>query len=79
MTANLVFAYGFYLLPVFFPKVIWLGLAPVLVGAILQVIGHAIFVNIKLRSFYSPGVATAVFGHLPIGAIYIHHILLRRT
>ena len=75
MVANLVFAYEFYLLPVFFPKVIWLGLAPVLVGAILQVIGHAIFVNIKLRSFYSPGVATAVFGHLPIGAISIHHIL----
>src|ERR687883_1631858 len=55
MAANLVFAYGFYLLPVFFPAVIWLGLAPVLVGAILQVIGHAIFVNIKLRSFYTPG------------------------
>jgi hypothetical protein len=75
MAANLVFAYGFYLVPVFFPDVIWLGLAPVLVGAVLQVIGHAIYVNIKLRTLYSPGVATAVLGHLPIGVIYIHHIL----
>src|SRR5918998_6408461 len=75
MAANVLFAYTVYLIPVFFPDVIWLGLAPVLIGAVLQVIGHAIYVNIKLRSFYSPGVATAVFGHLPIGVIYIHHIL----
>lgn len=75
MVANLIFAYGFYLLPVFFPNVIWLGLAPVLIGLIMQVIGHAIYVNMKLRSFYSPGVAATVFGHIPIGVIYIHHIL----
>ena len=74
MVANLIFAYVFYLLPVFFPSVIWLGLAPVLVGAILQVIGHAIYVNIKLQTFYSPGVATAVFGFLPIGMLYLYHI-----
>ena len=75
MVANLIFAYGFYLLPVFFPNVIWLGLAPVLIGLIMQFIGHVIYVNMKLRSFYSPGVAATVFGHIPIGVIYIHHIL----
>lgn len=75
MVANLIFAYGFYLLPVFFPNVIWLGLAPVLIGLTIQVIGHVIYVNIKLRSFYSPGVAATVFGHIPIGVIYIYHII----
>lgn len=75
MAANLTFAYGFYLLPVFFPDVIWLGLAPVLVGLIVQLLGHAIYVNLKIRSFYSPGVATTVFGHVPIGVIYIYYIL----
>lgn len=75
MVANLIFAYGFYLLPVFFPDVIWLGLATVLIGAIAQFIGHAIFVNIKLKSLYSHGVATDVFGWLPIGVIYIYYIL----
>lgn len=75
MVANLIFAYGFYLIPVFFPTVIWLGLATVLVGAIAQFIGHAIFVNIKLKSFYSPGVATDVFGWIPIGVVYIYYIL----
>jgi hypothetical protein len=75
MVANLIFAYGFYLFPVFFPTVIWLGLAPVLVGLTVQFIGHGIYVNIKLRSFYSPGVAATVFGHVPIGVIYIYHVV----
>lgn len=76
MVTNLILAYGFYLLPVFFPNVIWLGLAPVLLGLIVQFIGHVIYVNIKLRSFYSPGAAAVVFGFVPIGVIYIHHIIV---
>ncbi len=75
MVANLIFAYGFYLLPVFFPNVIWLGLATILIGAIAQFFGHAIFVNIKLKSLWSPGVFTDVFGWIPIGAVYIWYIL----
>lgn len=74
MVANLVFAYGFYLLPVFFPNAIWFGLAPVLVGLTMQFFGHVIYVNMKLRSPYSPGVATTVFGHVPVGLIYIYYI-----
>jgi Protein of unknown function with HXXEE motif len=74
MVANIIFAYGFYLPPVFFPNVIWLGLAPVLVGLTMQFFGHVIYVNMKLRTFYSPGVATTVFGHLPVGVIYIYYI-----
>jgi hypothetical protein len=72
--ANLTFAYVFYLLPVFFPHVIWLGLSTMIVGAVLQVIGHAIVVNYQIRSLYSPGVATAVFGWLPLGVIYVYYV-----
>ena len=72
--ANVTFAYAFYLLPIFFPRTIWLGLATIIVGAVLQVIGHGIVVNYQLRSFYSPGVATAVFGWLPIGIVYVYYI-----
>ena len=72
--ANVTFAYVFYLLPVFFPHTIWLGLATVIVGAVLQVIGHAVIVNYQLRSLYSPGVATAVFGWLPLGVIYVYYV-----
>ena len=75
MMANIIFAYVFFLLPVFFPNVIWLGLAPVLVGSILQFISHGIYTNIKLKSFYNPGVAATVFGHIPIGVLYIYNIV----
>jgi len=74
MAANVLFAYTAFLIPVFFPHVIWLGLAPILIGAVLQVIGHAIYVNIKIRSLTSPGTLTAVFGFLPVAVIYIDHI-----
>ena len=76
--ANCTFAYVFYLLPILFPNTIWLGLATFIVGAVLQVIGHAIFVNYRIRSLYSPGVATAVFGWLPLGAIYVNYIYEHR-
>ena len=75
MVANLIFAYVFFLVPVFFPNVIWLGLASVLVGSIIQFISHGIYTNIKLRSFYNPGLAATVFGHIPIGVIYINYIV----
>ncbi len=72
--ANVAFAYVFYLLPVFFPDTIWLGLSTIILGAVLQVIGHAILVNYQIRSLYSPGVATAVFGWLPLGVVYVYYI-----
>jgi len=75
MVANLIFAYGFYLVPVFFPNVIWLGLAPVLSGITIQLVGHAILMNRRLRTVYSPGVASIVFGWLPIGVVYIYYIV----
>ena len=72
--ANVAFAYVFYLLPVFFPGTVWLGLSTIIVGAVLQVIGHGILVNYEIRSLYSPGVATAVFGWLPLGVVYVYYI-----
>ena len=72
--ANCVFAYVFYLLPVFFPHTIWLGLAPVLVGVVIQTAGHCFYVNYRIRSLYSPGVATTILGFIPVGAIYIYYI-----
>jgi hypothetical protein len=74
MVANLIYSYGFFLPPIFFPGSIWLGLAPVLVGSIIQFISHGIYTNIKLRYFYNPGLLTNVFGHIPIAIFYIGHI-----
>src|SRR5207245_2575099 len=70
MLVNVLITYGFYLVPVFFPKVIWLGLAPVLMG-MLQFVVHGVVTNVKLKSIYNPGLAAVVFGHIPIGVFYI--------
>jgi Protein of unknown function with HXXEE motif len=73
MAINVIAAYGFYLVPVFFPTVIWLGLAPVLFG-MLQFIGHGIVMNVKLRSVYNPGLAAVTLGHVPIGVCYLYYL-----
>jgi hypothetical protein len=49
---NVPMAYSFYLAPVFFPKVVWLGLAPVVFG-FGQFLGHGIANNRTLRSWAS--------------------------
>ncbi|MBT8338474.1 MAG: HXXEE domain-containing protein [Desulfatitalea sp.] len=74
MLLNTVGAYPFYLLPVFFPDVIWLGLGPVLL-AFAQVPTHGLMMPIKLKTLYGKGFITAFFMWLPIGILYIRHIV----
>ena len=76
MFINVIFAYPFYLIPVFFPNVIWLGLAPVVFG-MGQFIGHGIAMNLKLKSLYNPGLFAVVVGHIPIGVYYLYYIYSR--
>ncbi|MFT9371192.1 HXXEE domain-containing protein [Paenibacillus polymyxa] len=76
MIINVAIAYVFYLLPVWFPHVIWLGLAPVLMG-FFQVVWHGIVVNLKAKTVYNPGLCTALLLHVPIGIWYIHEIVKR--
>lgn len=74
MIINVAIAYVFYLLPVWFPQVVWLGLAPVFMG-FFQVIWHGIVVNIKAKTLYNPGLITALLLHVPVGIWYIHEIV----
>lgn len=74
MIINLVIAYVFYLVPVFFPSVVWLGLAPVFMG-FFQFIWHGIFANRLAKTIYNPGLFAVVFLHIPIGVWYIQHIV----
>ncbi|OMF24198.1 HXXEE domain-containing protein [Paenibacillus peoriae] len=76
MIINVAIAYVFYLLPVWFPQVIWLGLAPVFMG-FFQVVWHGIVVNIKAKTLYNPGLFTALLLHVPVGIWYIHEIVQR--
>ena len=73
MFTNVVIAYTVYLLPVFFPNVIWLGLTPMFFG-FSQFIVHGIATNIRLRSFYNPGLGAVVLLHYPIGIYYCWYV-----
>lgn len=73
MIVNVVIAYTMYLIPIFLPYVIWLGLAPILFG-MAQFIVHGIIINRRLKSFYNPGLGAVVLLHIPIGIYYIYYI-----
>ncbi|MGN0202593.1 MAG: HXXEE domain-containing protein [Candidatus Cryptobacteroides sp.] len=64
-----------YLIPVFFPECIWLGLAPILFGAVAQFIMHAIYNNILLHRLYNAGLGCVLLGHIPIAVAYCSYIV----
>lgn len=73
MLTNVIFSYVIYLLPVLFPNVICIGIAPMLMG-MMQFIIHGIMTNIKMKSIYNPGLGAVVFLHIPVGIYYLHYI-----
>jgi hypothetical protein len=73
MLTNLLGAYVFCLIPVFFPSLIWLGLAPML-AAIGQLVIHGVVGNVKLKSFYNPGLGAVLFIHMPVTIYYIYFV-----
>lgn len=72
---NVFVAYPFYILPIIFPTLIWLGLAQVLFG-MAQFGVHGILINKKMHSLYNPGLFAVVFLHWPIGIYYIWYIVV---
>lgn len=74
---NVIGAYPFYILPILFPGLIWLGLAQILFG-MLQILIHGIVINVKMKSWYNPGLAVVVFLHWPIGIYYIWYVYANR-
>ena len=70
---NVLFAYSFYIIAIIFPGLIWLGLAQVLFG-MAQFFVHGIAINVKMKSFYNPGLGAVVLLHWPIGLYYIWYV-----
>ena len=73
MLVNVLIAYICYLLPVFFPGIIWLGLAPILFGCVFQVMLHLVVFLAKFHHFYNSGLAAVLCIHVPCGILYIHY------
>lgn len=70
LCVNVPFAYTFYVAPILFPKVKWLGLAPAYFG-IMQAVGHGVIFPRVAGDKYSPGFLASLFLHVPIGVGYI--------
>lgn len=67
---NTALAYPFYVAPIVFPAIKWLGLPPMLFG-IAQAVDHGIILPGLARVKYSPGFLAAILLHVPIGITYI--------
>jgi len=74
MVINVFAAYVFYLFPVFFPNMIWLGIAPTIFG-FGQFVIHGIQTPKKLGQFYNPGLGAVTLLHIPIGAYFMYYII----
>ena len=70
MCINTAVAYPFYIAPIVFPNVRWLGLPPVLFG-ISQSVGHGVIFPRIANAKYSPGFLASILLHVPIGLTYI--------
>lgn len=62
-------AYLFYIVAIIQPNWWWLGIATMMFNC-SQVIGHGLEMNIKLKSWYNPGLATSLFLFLPLSCRY---------
>lgn len=62
-------AYVFYILALALPNLTWLGIATMLFNA-YQVLGHGVQMNVKMKTWYNPGMATSLLLFLPISAWY---------
>lgn len=76
MVTNMLIAYICYLLPVFFPNIMWLGMAPIIFGCGFQVILHGVVFLVKFHHFYNPGTAAVFCIHVPCGIVYIRYAVI---
>lgn len=70
----MTFAYPYYVLPIIFPSLVWMGLGQVMFG-MAQLVIHGIVINRKLHSIYNPGLFAVIVLHLPIGTCYIWYVI----
>ncbi|MCC8141790.1 MAG: HXXEE domain-containing protein [Lachnospiraceae bacterium] len=71
--SNVIFCYLSYIIPIFFPNLIWMGASQVFAG-VWQVPGHGIAMNIRMKSKYNPGLASSVFLQTPVAIYYIWYV-----
>ena len=63
-------AWVFYIVAIFCPQFIWLGLGTMFFN-LFQFVGHGIQMNKALKTWYNSGLASVVFLFIPIGIYYM--------
>jgi hypothetical protein len=71
--SNVFLCYATYIVPVFFPDLVWLAAGQVMMG-LWQLPAHGIIMNRRLGSVYNPGLFATVFLQTPIAVYYIWHV-----
>jgi hypothetical protein len=74
LTVNVFFAWPLYLLAaVLADRAVWLGIAVMAVSS-ANFLAHTLLFNIRGRSLYNPGMATALLLFGPLAALYYHSV-----
>ncbi|HEY4011133.1 MAG TPA: HXXEE domain-containing protein [Acidobacteriaceae bacterium] len=73
LISNVFLTYPFYIIPIFFPQIIWLGLMQVGQG-VMQVPLHGIAANVMLKRPYNPGMLSNLFLQLPVAIYYVWYV-----
>jgi len=71
--SNVFLTYTFYIAAIIFPHLIWLAISQMVLG-FLQFFAHGIFINVRLKSIYNPGLGSTIFLQYPIGIYYIWYV-----
>lgn len=59
-------AWVIYVIAIAIPQVVWFGMG-VMLFSLFQILGHCFEMNIKLKTWYNPGMATTLLLFLPLG------------
>ena len=73
LISNVFLTYPFYVIPILFPHLIWLGVMQIGQG-LIQVPFHGMVMNVKMKDPHNPGMLSCVLVQLPIGIYYIWYV-----
>ncbi|MCD8316719.1 MAG: HXXEE domain-containing protein [Eggerthellaceae bacterium] len=72
--SNVILCYLCYIIPIFFPQLIWLAASQIFQG-LWQIPAHGIFLNARMKTFYNPGLFASVFLQLPVAIVFIVYVV----
>ncbi|MFV0560531.1 MAG: HXXEE domain-containing protein [Enterococcus sp.] len=69
-----VSAWVIYAFSIEFSTIYWFGTG-IIFFSLFQILGHVLQMNIKLKTWYNPGMFTTIFFFTPIGMLYLREVI----